>query len=288
MATRHSKAARTFQANVQRAELHDNTLWGVRVKRVRIAVSLPEWEQLRDMASAIKKHTLSHLDTYLEKFSENAQKNGVIVHWAKDAEEFNSIVLDIGTGTGIISILLSAKTEANKIIGIEIQREVADMAKRSVILNKLENKIEIINDDINNIEKYFENNYFDVIVTNPPYQKNNTGLKSENEKNLISRHEIKCTLEDIIKKSFKILKDKGEFYMVHRPERLVDIMYLMKKNKIEPKELRFVYPKISDKPNLILINGIKNAKQFLKVEKPLIIYNEEGIYTKEVLSIYGK
>ena len=200
----------------------------------------------------------------------------------------DSIVLDIGTGTGIISILLSAKTEANKIIGIEIQREVADMAKRSVILNKLENKIEIINDDINNIENYFENNYFDVIVTNPPYQKNNTGLKSENEKNLISRHEIKCTLEDIIKKSFKILKDKGEFYMVHRPERLVDIMYLMRKNKIEPKELRFVYPKISDKPNLILINGIKNAKQFLKVEKPLIIYNEEGIYTKEVLSIYGK
>ena len=200
----------------------------------------------------------------------------------------DSIVLDIGTGTGIISILLSAKTEANKIIGIEIQREVADMAKRSVILNKLENKIEILNDDINNIEKYFENNYFDVIVTNPPYQKNNTGLKSENEKNLISRHEIKCTLEDIIKKSFKILKDKGEFYMVHRPERLVDIMYLMRKNKIEPKELRFVYPKISDKPNLILIKGIKNAKQFLKVEKPLIIYNEEGIYTKEVLSIYGK
>ena len=200
----------------------------------------------------------------------------------------DSIVLDIGTGTGIISILLSAKTEANKIIGIEIQREVADMAKRSVILNKLENKIEIINDDINNIEKYFENNYFDVIVTNPPYQKNNTGLKSENEKNLISRNEIKCTLEDIIKKYFKILKDKGEFYMVHRPERLVDIMYLMRKNKIEPKELRFVYPKISDKPNLILIKGIKNAKQFLKVEKPLIIYNEEGIYTKEVLSIYGK
>lgn len=200
----------------------------------------------------------------------------------------DSTVLDIGTGTGIISILLSAKTEANKIIGIEIQREVADMAKRSVILNKLENKIEIINDDINNIEKYFENNYFDVIVTNPPYQKNNTGLKSENEKNLISRHEIKCTLEDIIKKSFKILKDKGEFYMVHRPERLVDIMYLMRKNKMEPKELRFVYPKISDKPNLILIKGIKNAKQFLKVEKPLIIYNEEGIYTKEVLSIYEK
>ena len=196
--------------------------------------------------------------------------------------------MDIGTGTGIISILLSAKTEAYKFIGVEIQSDVADMAKRSVILNNLEDKIEIINDDINNIEKYFENNYFDVIVTNPPYQKNNTGLKSDNEKNLISRHEIKCTLEDIIKKSFKILKDKGEFYMVHRPERLVDIIYLMRVNKIEPKELRFIYPKVSDKPNLVLIKGIKNAKQFLKVEQPLIIYNEEGIYTKEVLSIYGK
>lgn len=200
----------------------------------------------------------------------------------------NSKVLDIGTGTGIISILLSAKTEAHKIIGIEVQEEVADMAKRSVILNNLEDKIEIINDNINNIENYFENNFFDVIVTNPPYQKNNTGLKSEDEKNLISRHEVKCTLEDIIKKSFKILKDKGEFFMVHRPERLVDIMYLMRKNKIEPKEIRFVYPKITEKPTLILIKGVKNAKEFLRIDKPLIIYNENGDYTQEILDIYGK
>lgn len=199
-----------------------------------------------------------------------------------------SIVLDIGSGSGVISILLSGKTRAKKIIGIEVQKEVADMARRSVILNNLEDKIEIINDNIKNIEKYFQNNFFDVIVTNPPYQKNNTGLKSEDEKNLVSRHEIECTLEDIIQKSYKVLKDRGVFFMVHRPERLVDILCVMRKNRIEPKELKFVFPKISSKPSLVLIKGIKNAKEFLKVEKNLIIYNEDGTYTKELLNIYGK
>lgn len=200
----------------------------------------------------------------------------------------NSIILDIGSGTGIISILLSQKININKIIGIEVQEEVADMAKRSILMNNLEKKINIINDNINNITDYFKENTFDAIVTNPPYQKNNTGLKSENEKHLISRHEIKCTLEDIICKSYKVLKDKGEFYMVHRPERLADIMYLMKKYKIEPKELRMVYSKYEEKPNLILIKGVKNAKEFLQVQKPLIIYKENNIYTDEVLEIYGK
>lgn len=200
----------------------------------------------------------------------------------------NSVVLDIGTGTGIISILLCAKTKLSKIYGIEIQKDVANMAKRSVELNNLQNRIEIINDNIKNIEKYIDYNSLDSIVTNPPYQKNNTGLKSENEKHLISRHEIECTLEDIIQKSYKLLKDKGEFYMVHRPERLVDIMYLMRKNKIEPKELRFIYPKIGEKSNLILIKGVKNANEFLKVDIPLIIYDKNGKYTEEIHKIYRK
>ena len=113
-------------------------------------------------------------------------------------------------------------------------------------------------------------------------------MKSENEHNLISRHEIKCTLEDIIVKSFYLLKNNGELYMVHRPERLVDIVYLMRKNKIEPKELKFIYPKHGQKANLILIKGVKNAKEFLKVLKPLIIYNKDGSYTEEVLKIYNK
>jgi tRNA1Val (adenine37-N6)-methyltransferase len=197
-------------------------------------------------------------------------------------------VLDIGVGTGIVSILLSGKINVKKITGIEVQAEVAEMANRSITLNNLNSKIEIINDNINNIQKYFENNSFDAVVTNPPYQKNNTGLKSENIKHLISRHEIECTLEDIIEKSFKILKDKGEFYMVHRPERLVDIMYLMRKYRIEPKEMRFIYSKVGEKANLILVKGVKNANEFLKIDKPLIIYNADGSYTDGVLKIYNK
>ena len=162
------------------------------------------------------------------------------------------------------------------------------MAKKSVKLNNLEEKIRIINDNILNIEKYFSNEYFDYIVTNPPYQKNNTGLKSENIQQLISRHEVECTLEDIIQKSFKMLKDRGSFFMINRPERLVDILYLMRKNKLEPKEIRFVYPKVREKPNLILIKSVKYGGEFLKVLEPLIIYNDDGKYTDEILKIYNK
>lgn len=211
----------------------------------------------------------------------------LISDFAKNIKD-NAKVLDIGTGTGIISILMSGKTNASKIWGIEIQEDVANMAKRSVILNNLQDKVDIINDNINNIENYFENQSIDVIVTNPPYQKNNTGLKSENERHLISRHEIECSLEDIIIKSYKVLKDKGEFYMVHRPERLVDILYLMRKHKIEPKELRFVYPRVGEKANLILIKGIKNAKEFLKILKPLYVYDDTKNYSNEIFEIYGK
>lgn len=200
----------------------------------------------------------------------------------------NASILDIGTGTGIISILLAGKTFAKEIIGIEVQQEVADMAERSVKLNNLENRVKIINDNILNIENYFSNEYFDYVVTNPPYQKENSGLKSENEKQLISRHEVLCSLEDIIQKSFKMLKDNGSFYMVHRPERLVDILYLMRKNKLEPKEIRFVHSKSKEKPILVLIKGVKYGGSFLKVLDPLVVYNDNGDYTDEILNIYGK
>lgn len=200
----------------------------------------------------------------------------------------NTNVLDIGTGTGIISILLARKTLSSEIVGIEIQEDVSDMAKRSVQLNKLENKIKIINDNILNIEKYFPNEYFDNVVTNPPYQKNNSGIKNENEKQRISRHEVECSLEDIIQKSFKMLRDNGNFYMVHRPERLVDILYLMRKYKLEPKEIRFVHSKAKEKPTLVLIKGVKYSGQFLKVLEPLIVYENNGEYTDEILKIYNK
>ena len=207
--------------------------------------------------------------------------------FAKDIKK-NSLVLDIGTGTGIISILLSKKTESKKIYGIEIQDEIAEMATRSVKINKLENKIEIINDNIKNIEKYINNNSIDVVVTNPPYKKENAGIKNENINKLISRHEITANLEDFISNASRVLKDKGCFYMVNRPERLAEIINLFNKYKIEPKKLRLVFPKINSKPNLIVIKGIKNAKPFLEIDEPLIVYNDDNTYTPEILKIYNK
>lgn len=200
----------------------------------------------------------------------------------------NSQVLDLGTGTGIISILLSKKTQAKKIYGIEIQKEVAEMAKRSILLNNLEKEIEIINKDIKQLNEIFDNNSIDAIVTNPPYKKEKSGEKSENLVKLISRHEETASLEEWIQISFKLLKDKGELYMVHRPERLVDIISLLRKNKLEPKILQMVYSNIQKEPKLILIKAVKNAKSFLQVKKPLIIYDEEGNYTEEILKIYNK
>lgn len=201
----------------------------------------------------------------------------------KDAE-----VIDIGTGTGIIATLLCKKTKLKKIYGIEIQKEVADMAKRSIELNGLEDKFEIINDNVKNLSSVLSNNSIDAIVTNPPYKKASTGLLNTSEKQLISRHEIECTLEDIAKVSYKLLKSKGELYMVHRAERLVDLMQVLRENRLEPKDIRFVHSKYNEKPNLILIRCVKDANEFLKIDKPLVVYNEDGSYTDEILEIYNK
>ena len=162
------------------------------------------------------------------------------------------------------------------------------MAQRSVKLNNLEDKIEIINENIKNLANIFEKNSFDAIVTNPPYKKLNTGEKNEKENKLISRHEITASLEDFIKISFDLLKDKGTLYMVHRPERLAEIIYKLKQNKLEPKVIKLVHSNINSEPKLILIKAVKNAKEFLKIEKPLFIYDEDGNYTEEILKIYNK
>lgn len=207
--------------------------------------------------------------------------------YAKNIKK-GSKVIDIGTGTGIVSILLCAKTNLAKIYGIEIQKDVAEMAMRSAKLNNLEDKFEVINLDIKDILNRLNMHEYDVIVTNPPYKKMNTGVKSLDEKQLISRHEVECTLEDVIEKSSKLLKDLGEFYMVHRAERLVDIMCLLRKYKLEPKNIRFVHSRVEEKPTLILIRAVRGAKEFLKIDKPLIIYDKNGEYTDEILEIYDK
>lgn len=236
----------------------------------------------------------------------------LLSNFAKEIKK-GARVVDLGTGTGILGLLLCAKTELSQIIGIEIQKEVANMAKRSIRLNGLENRFQIVNMNIKRIlhqkgkgnikikgvskhKKAYQlirkinlqKESFDCIITNPPYKKLNTGMINENKKKLISRHEYTANLSDFIKTAKYLLKDKGSLFMVHRPERLVDIIEIMRKEKIEPKQIRLVYPKVNAKPNLILIKGIKNAKPFLKVEEPLYVYNKDGKYTDEILEIYEK
>lgn len=207
--------------------------------------------------------------------------------YAKDIKK-DSTVVDLGTGTGIVGILLCAKTELKKIIGVEVQKEVYDMAKRSIKLNNMEEKFLLINKNIKELENIKELGTFDAVVTNPPYKKLGTGLINESKKKLISRHEVEATLEDFINVSNKLLKDKGNLYMVHRPDRLADIIELLRKYKLEPKKMRFVCPNNNSEPNLILIKATKNAKPFLKIEKPLYVYERQGEYTKEILKIYNK
>ena len=162
------------------------------------------------------------------------------------------------------------------------------MACRSVKLNNLEDKFEVINENILNLENVFDCNKFDVIVTNPPYKKQNTGIINDEKKKVISRHEVLANLEDFIRISSKLLKDKGEFYMVHRPERIVDIFSLMKKYKIEPKEIRLVFSNEKNPPKMVLIKGVRNGGEYLKFRENLYIYKKDGSYTDEILEIYGK
>lgn len=209
----------------------------------------------------------------------------LIANFSKISKK-NAIIADLGTGTGIISLLVSAKNKINKIYGFEIQEEMVEMANRSVELNKLKEKIEIVKENIVGLSEIGYKNRFDYVITNPPYKKINTGLINENEKKLISRHEVKCTLKDILFESANILKDKGTLYMVHRPDRLPEILILMRENKIEPKEIQFVYPKEDKEANLVLIKGIKFANPYLKILEPLIIYDKKGNYTEKAINFY--
>ena len=195
-------------------------------------------------------------------------------------------VLDLGTGNGVIPILMEAKTKAAHFTGIEIQNINVDMAIRSVAFNGLESKIEIVQGDIKEASTIFGGASFDVVTSNPPYMNENHGLVNANNQKAIARHEILCTLEDVIREASKVLKDKGKFYMVHRPQRMVEIFETLTKYKLEPKRIRLVHPYVDRAANMILIEAIKGANSLLKVEQPLIIYESEGIYTKELFKLY--
>lgn len=199
----------------------------------------------------------------------------------------NDIVLDLGTGTGIIPILLEAKTEAAHIIGLEIQEESADMARRSVHFNGLENKIEIVTGDIKEAGNIFKPASFDVVTSNPPYMIGNHGIANADGPKAIARHEILCTLEDVVIQVSKLLKQGGRFFMVHRPFRLAEIMITLNQYHMEPKRMQLVYPYVDKEPNMVLIEAVKGGKSRLSVEKPLIIYKEPGVYMPEIYEIYG-
>lgn len=195
--------------------------------------------------------------------------------------------IDLGTGTGIIPILLEAKTKGEHFTGLEIQPESADMARRSVAYNHLEHKINIEIGNIKDASSQFGASSFHVVTTNPPYMTGQHGLTNPNEAKAIARHEILCTLEDVIRESARLLKPQGRFYMVHRPFRLAEIMCLMHQYGLEPKRMRLVYPFVDKEPNMVLIEGLRGGKPRITVEKPLIVYQEPGIYTDEIYDIYG-
>ena len=199
----------------------------------------------------------------------------------------NCQLLDIGTGNGIIPVLLSAKIYAKQIIGLEIQKESAELAKENVKLNNLENIIKIVTGDINSPD-LFPGASFDYITCNPPYKPVGTGIKNDITPLAIARHEIKCTLKDIIEKSSYLLKSKGKLALVHKPERLAEIIYLMKASGIEPKKLQMVYSRHDTPPCLILIEGVKNGGVELKHLTPIYIYDEEGNYTANISQLYSK
>ena len=195
--------------------------------------------------------------------------------------------LDMGTGTGIIPILLKAKTQGKHFTGLEIQERSAEMARRSVAYNHLEDTVTIRTGDIKEAAAIFGRASFSVVTCNPPYMTGSHGLTNPHLPKAIARHEVLCTLEDVISQASQVLEPHGRFYMVHRPFRLPEIMGLMLKYKLEPKRMRLVYPFVDKEPNMVLIEGLSGGNPRITVEPPLIVYEKPGVYTKEIREIYG-
>ncbi len=196
-------------------------------------------------------------------------------------------VLDLCCGTGIVPILLRAKTQGRDFTGLEIQESCADMARRSISYNHLEEEIRIVTGDVREASAIFGRASFDVVTCNPPYMIGQHGLVNPDLPKAIARHEILCTLDDVVSQTAALLRPKGRFYMVHRPFRLTEILELLHRKKLEPKRMRLVYPYVDKEPNMVLIEALSGGKSRLTVEKPLIVYEKPGVYTRELLGEYG-
>ena len=195
--------------------------------------------------------------------------------------------LDLGTGTGIIPILLAAKTQGRHFTGLEISPTSADMAARSVLLNDLQEKVEIVRGDIKEAGELFAPASFDTVTSNPPYMIGQHGLVNPDLDKAAARHEILCTLEDVVRAAAKLVRPGGSFFLVHRPFRLAEIICTMVKYGLEPKRMQLVYPYVDREPNMVLIEAVRGGKPRMTVEKPLIVYREPGVYMPEITEIYG-
>ena len=195
--------------------------------------------------------------------------------------------LDLGTGTGIIPILLEAKTEGRYFAGLEIQEEFAEMAARSVRLNGLEGRVEIVRGDLREASRIFGRASFDVVTSNPPYMNDSHGLKNPELPKAIARHEVLCTLEDVCREAAALLKPGGSFFMVHRPHRLAEIISTLKAHKLEPKRMKLVHPFVDRDANMVLLEAVRGGRSMMKVEAPVIVYREPGVYSEEIYTIYG-
>ena len=195
--------------------------------------------------------------------------------------------IDLGTGTGIIPILLEAKYEGEHYTGLEIQDEGAEMAARSVALNHLEEKVSIVKGDIKEASRLFGAASFDVVTSNPPYMNDAHGLKNPDLPKAIARHEVLCTLDDVAREAAKLLRPGGRFYMVHRPHRLIEIITALTNYKLEPKRMKMVHPFVDKEANMVLIEAVRGGKSMIKVEAPIVVYREPGVYTQEIYDIYG-
>ena len=195
--------------------------------------------------------------------------------------------IDLGCGNGIIPILMAAKTECESLTGLEIQEESVSLSQRSVELNNLTDRITIVKGDIKEAATIFKAASFDVITTNPPYMNENHGLVNEFTPKAIARHELLCSLEDIVSQSAKLLRPGGKLYMIHRPHRLADLTVLLRQYRIEPKRFRFVHPYADKEPTMVLVEALRGGKSYLKVDPPLVIYKDVNVYSDEIYRIYG-